>query len=333
MMTHNEQPTRMLTLKKLRSYYIQTDRDAQILQQLNRLLALDEGGNRISEAVRFTGNLETRGITIIEPAGGGKTSAVNNVLSNHPQLQPKPGEGHSRYLRIQVPSPASLKSLGREVLSATGLSDVSPRATAWEIWRVVRHRLSVLEIVVLWFDEAQDMFLSGSAREIDDMLKMLKSLMQNDTAVIPILSGTERLAEITNYDPQVSRRLTKVIPASLVRGLDDDNLVQLIEFYCDEIGLNHEVDNTLTGRLIQASRRRFGRAVETILNAIECAIEEDVDVLTMMHFAQAWGMHEGCDWDENVFVAAEWATIELDIGADEFEAARTTRQLRRVGGR
>jgi hypothetical protein len=73
--------------------------------------------------------------------------------------------------------------------------------------------------------------------------------------------------------------------------------------------------------------------VETILNAIECAIEDEDDVLTMMHFAQAWGMHEGCDWEKNVFVSADWATIELDVGADEFEAARTTRQLRRVSGR
>ncbi|WP_109313306.1 TniB family NTP-binding protein [Ruegeria sp. AU67] len=330
-MTEAENAMKFKSLMELRTYHVETDRDKQILRQLNRLLERDEQGNCLPRAVRFTGNLETRGIAIIEAAGGGKTTAVNRALSRHPALQDKQGEDWPRYLRIQVPSPASLKSLGRAVLTATGLNHVAASTTAWEIWHIARHRLTLLDIVVLWFDEAQDMFLSGSAREIDDMLKMLKTLMQNDSAVIPILSGTERLAEITSYDPQVNRRFTKVVPAPLAPGLDDGNLLHLIEFFSGEIGLHVEADNSLAGRLIHASRRRFGRAVETILNAIECAVEENASELTVMHFAQAWGMQEGCQWEQNVLVSPNWASIELDAGAEDFEAARTVRQQRQVG--
>lgn len=309
-------------LEDLRASYVENERDEQVLRYLNRYLKRDSDGNTIPEPVRFTGNMETRGIAIIEASGGGKSTAINRVLNRHPALQARQGEDWPRYLRIQVPSPASLKSLGREVLTATGLVDVSPRATAWEIWRLVRHRLALLNIVVLWFDEAQDMFFSGSVREIDDMLKMLKSLMQNESAVIPILSGTDRLAEITNFDPQVNRRFAKVVPKPLCQGVDDSELLGLIDHYCSEANLRSKFGADFPGRLIFASRHRFGRAIETILNAIEGAMEEGAEVLGVEHFAEAWGMLEGCDWDSNVFVADDWASIDLDAGAEEFEAHR-----------
>lgn len=332
-MTTAKTQTQAKSLASLRTYHVTTERDKMVLSQLNRLLKKDADGNHTPEPVRFTGDMETRGIAIIEGSGGGKTTAVNRVLSQHPALKARPGEDWPRYLRIQVPSPASLKSLGREVLAATGLSDVATKTTAWEIWRIVRHRLALLGIVVLWFDEAHDMFLSGSAREIDDMLKMLKSLMQNEAAVIPILSGTERLAEITSFDPQVNRRLTKVVPKPLCQGIDNSRLLTLINSFCGDVDLKPEIDETIPGRLIHASRRRFGRAVETILNAIEYALEENSRTLTWEHFAQAWGMQEGCAWDENVFAASNWAVIELDAGAHDFEAERTARQTRQVGRR
>ncbi|WP_171207159.1 TniB family NTP-binding protein [Ruegeria sp. HKCCA0235A] len=268
------------SLEKLRSYHIDTERDGEILRQLNRLLKKDGNGDPIPEPRRFTGNLETQGVAIIEASGGGKTTAVNHVLSNHSALKPRSGEDWPRYFCIQVPSPATLKSLGREVLTATGLTEVSMRLTAWELWRLVRHRLALLGIVVLWFDEAHDMFLSGSAREIEDMLKMLKSLMQNDSAIIPILSGTERLSEITSYDPQVNRRFSKVVPSPLVAGKDNSDLLGLIESFCDVAELKLSRERNLTDRLIFASRQRFGRAVETILDAIECAKEEGSRVRT-----------------------------------------------------
>lgn len=318
-------------LDKIRSHYVETERDEEFLHQLNRLLKRDSEGTYVPEPVRFTGNSETRGVAFIEPSGGGKTSTISRALSKHPALSAKPGETWARYLRIQVPSPATLKSLGREVLVATGLPEVSSKSTAWEIWSLVRHRLALLNIVVLWFDEAHDMFLSGSAREIDDMLKMLKTLMQSEAAVILVLSGTERLAEITSYDPQVNRRFTKVVPKPLCQGVDSSNLFTLIKYFCDEVGLKFRGADDLTGRLIHASRRRFGRAVETMIDAIECAIEEKSPELCIDHFAQAWGMQEGCEWSNNVFVASDWAAIELDAEAKAFESARTARQTSQLG--
>ncbi|MER2510361.1 MAG: ATP-binding protein [Amaricoccus sp.] len=213
----------------LRSLHIPTERDAALNEQLARLLQADASGGQLPMPVRFTCDLETRGITVIEAAGGGKTTAVRKVLSRSAALNP-PG-GAPRFLAVKVPSPATLKSLGLEILSKTRFDEISDRAKVWQIWHAVRHRLSHLGIVVLWIDEAQDLFLCRSAREIDDMLKMLKSLMQGDTAVILILSGTERLSEITSYDPQVNRRFTKVVPRDLAIGADEARLSKLVREY------------------------------------------------------------------------------------------------------
>lgn len=272
----------------LRARHLVTERDRELAAQLDRLLQVDDLGRQIPEPVRFTAGMATRGITIIEPAGGGKTTAVRRLLARNAALNPE--DGPARYLHVQVPSPATLRSLGLEVLRSSGLDEVSSRAKAWDIWGVVRRRLAFLGIAVLWIDEAHDMFLSGSAREIDDMLKMLKSLILGESGVILILSGTERLSEMTSYDPQVNRRFTKVVPGDLVVGGHEQRVGKLVADYAQRAGLGLEWSDELSGRLIHASRGRFGRTVETVINAIERALHDGVKTLTRTQFAEAWSM-------------------------------------------
>ena len=316
-------------LAELRVHHVKTERDRELAMQLNRLLRVDEAGRQTAEPVRFTADLETRGITLIDGPGGGKTTSLRWLLSETAALNPDTGP--PRHLHVQVPSPASLKSLGLEILRSTGWKEVSERATAWMIWQTLRHRLSTLGITVLWIDEAQDLFLCRSAREMDDMLKTIKSLMLGESGVIVILSGTDRLSEITGFDPQVNRRFTKVVPKNLVIGADEKKLSELVSFYAAKAGLRSEWSAAMSGRLIHGSRGRFGRAVETVINAIERALRDEVETLTPTHFAEAWGMQEGCAWEDNVFMAKDWASLDLDRGADEFEAARTIRQMKQVG--
>lgn len=123
-----------MDVAKLRKRHISTERDDEILRQLNRLLKQDAFGHIIPEPERYTDRLETRGIALIEGSGSGKTTALNRVLSEHPALKGGSEGDAQKFLRVQVPSPATLKSLGREVLAAAGMKEVSPRATAWEIW-------------------------------------------------------------------------------------------------------------------------------------------------------------------------------------------------------
>lgn len=281
-------PDKTATIARLRSLHIPTERDHALAAQLDRLLQTDGDGRQIPVPVRFTANLKTRGIAIIEAASGGKTTAVRKVLSRTTALNPV--SAPPLHLHAKVPGPATLKSLGLEILRLLDFDHVSARATAWQIWDAVQHRLSLRGLVVLWIDEAHDLFLSQPAREIDDMLKMLKSLMQGETAVI--LSATERLSDITSYDPQVNRRFTKVVPNNLVIGADEARLSKLVHDYARKAELAVDWSDTFSSRLIHGSRRRFGRAVETIVNAIERALSDGEHTLTARHFAEAWALRK-----------------------------------------
>lgn len=191
---------------------------------------------------------------------------------------------------------------------------------------MVRQRFLATGTSVLWINEAYDLFLSKSTRNVEDMLKTIKSLMQGEAAVIVILSGTERLGEITSIDQQVNRPFTKFMPRDLVIGGGNAELDALIRDYSRRAGLDFNSEGNVISRLIRASRGRFGRAVETSINAIEQALLEGDRTLDRQHFAEARGMQEGCAWDRNLFVAENWQNTELDVQAEQFGVARTQQQ-------
>jgi hypothetical protein len=319
-------------LAELRSRHVPNQRDREFREQLDRLLQVEVDGSQLPKPVRFTRDLETRGIAMIDGPGGGKTTTIARTLRKNTALNPADGP---RWVGLQVPNPASLKSLGLEILRATGFQGVSERARVWEIWNVVRHRMAELEIALLWIDEAHDLFSSRSDGEIDNMLKTLKSLMQGPSPVIVVLSGTERLAEMTSVDPQVNRRFTKVIPRPFAVGASEKEVGELVALCAREAGLALDWSPERSSRLIHASRGRFGRMIETIINAIERAFSDGNSTLTSLHFAEAWGMQEGCLWHENVFVAEDWASRALDEAAENFEMARVEhrRKKRKVAVR
>ena len=241
-------------IQKLRTIYVPTERDYELKRHLYRLFEVDSEGALTSVPCRYTAGQETRGVILIEESGGGKTTAVRTILQEAQFLAHNPETGEPRYLEIQVPSPATLKSVGLAVLEALGVEHVSTNARVWEMWKVVKHRLGVAGICVLWLDEAQDLIMSRSVNETEDSLRMIKSLMQGDNAVIPVLSGTRRLGEVAAFDPQVSRRFTKIMPSNLQHGVDEAGLISVVEYYCAEVSIQARVDANLMARLITASR-------------------------------------------------------------------------------
>jgi hypothetical protein len=108
------------------------------------------------------------------------------------------------------------------------------------------------------------------------------------------------------------------------------NLSHMIDAYCGEVGLEARLCDGLTSRLITASRHRFGRAVETIINAIECALWQGATTLHLDHFADAWAMQEGCEPEANVFLSEHWLSLQIDKEADEYEQARTLRHRKKL---
>ena len=237
------------------------------------------------EPVRYTGGTETNGIAFIEGSGGGKTTAILEVLRNFEPLALNPDTDVPRYLHMKVESPATLRSLGVAILDKLGAEGVGERTKVYEVWNMVRHCLARRGITLVWLDEAHDLFRSTTSTEMSNMFKMLKGLMQGEHPVVLVLSGTERLSAITGLAPQVSRRFTKIRPKPLAFGVDNARIKALVQGYAGKAGFEVTLDDHVINCLIYGSRYRFGRCVVCILEAIECALMDD---------AEPHGMRQRC---------------------------------------
>lgn len=82
--------------------------------------------------------------------------------------------------------------------------------------------------------------------------------------------------------------------SNLQHGVDEAGLISVVKYYCEEISIKARVDADVMARLITASRHRFGRSIDTIINAIECALWDGDKTLTNDHFAEAWLCFQPC---------------------------------------
>lgn len=308
-------------LEKLRSLHIGSGRDAEAASHVTRLLASDAEGNLTAVAKRFTKTGETRGFMLIGGPGSGKSHLMHRTLAKLPALAE--GEfGRPRYVQCPVPSPATFKSMTLALLAETGYPDGNPRKEAWSLWQDFRHRLKLLGISVLWIDEAQDLFCAD--RKL--ILRALKSLMQGDDAVVVILSGTEDLAQVIRTDPQVKRRFTAMILPEVVEKIDGAMFMEIVAQYCQRVGLGAPGEADLIGRLFHGARYRFGRAVELLLNALEMALAQEDQHLTIDHFAAAYAMNEACLAAENVFYAQTYWLLDPDVDLEDANPRKSSKR-------
>ena len=311
----NMKPGSEQIVESLRAMYFRTRRGDPLLSAYARLLQKDGSGSFTGRPLLHTATGETRSIALIDRAGGGKTTLVSRILDRHP-ARTGPAAGRMPVISVSVPNPATLKSLGLEILRASGYPDVSMRRERWDIWNMVRTRFQLLGTMTLWVDEAHDLFTSANAREINDILKTLKGLMQGPGAVIILLSGTEELARITALDEQISRRFSRIVMPDVTETADGDMLWHALRDYCGRAGLMPpEPGQDLIRRLIHASRGRFGRSLEAMISAIGIALELGHDHLDIQHFAEAFFAHEGAEPCRNPYLAARWERIDVSAPA------------------
>ena len=312
-------------LQKLRKLRIDTPRDAAFTSRLDRLLRRDEEGSLLPEPLRFSANRETRGVLVIDGPGGGKTTLIARALERHPALAGSAGDG-GHYLEASVPSPATFKSMGGTLLHRSGFPVITANREAWRLWETLRGRLKALGITVLWIDEAHDLFCAD--RNL--ILRAIKALMQGDDAVIVILSGTEMLREIVRSDPQVQRRFSTLNLPPVAEATDGADFRGVIAGYSRVAGLEPPSGPDLIPRLFHAARYRFGRCVETIIGAIECALQGGADRLAIDHFAEFWALQEGRPLGGNVFLVPDWLQIDPDSGKeDDLPIATRARRQRK----
>jgi type II secretory pathway predicted ATPase ExeA len=301
-------PVALKAIADLRKKYITTSRDEIFGKHLDRLLQRNAAGQLIAKPLTFTSTGDTHGVALVDDAGGGKTTLVDHALNKHSALQ-SDDPIYRPWIGVRVPSPATLKSLGLENLRETGYPSVSTSRKEWDIWPHVLSRLKLLGTVVLWIDEAHDLFRAEKA--VEDILKMLKSVMRGEGAVILVLSGVDTLWQMASYDDQVKRRFSKVTLPPISASTHEKLIRGLIKTFCDAADLTPPDEDYLIDRLVYASRSRFGRCIENILAALECAVLNGETEVTIQYFAESWAMQEGAVAGKNVFLSPRWTEIDL----------------------
>lgn len=299
-------------VETLRNMYVGSERDAEFASHLRRLLKRDPEGDLRPEPCKFTRTGETRGILHIGAPGSGKSSLVDHALAKQPALA-EGDFGQPLYLSCSVPSPATFKSMTLALIEQTGYTGTPKRMEAWSLWQLLRERLSLMGTAVLWIDEAHDLFCAD--RNL--ILRAIKTLMQGDDAIVVILSGTEDLWHVIRTDQQVQRRFSVMRWSPLTRERDGEAVSDLIGAFCARAELTPPVEGDLVDRVFHASRFRFGRAIEMIINAIETALLDEEGHLGVDHFAEVWAMAEGAPAEDNVFWADRWWLIDTDPPEDE----------------
>lgn len=306
-MTNNPLIETARRIARLRDPFIHHDRFAALEDRFAILLE-----KRLAdlEAGRIT---EAHGLALSGASGAGKSAAMAYLLGRARAHLIDRGHGEATIVSLRVPSPATLKFVGRTLLRALGYQ-ISSERQAWYIWDLVRHHLRERQILFVHLDEAQDLSSRGTRHELTAVASMLKTLMTDeDWPVGLILSGTTELEDILNHDPQLARRMDTVHFGSLSPVADGNDVLDLLESYCERGGLTAAadvLDLSHGERLIHAGANQFGLVIEMILGAMEQAYLAGKASLSVADFAHAYRLRTACDDVFNPFIIPDFYRID-----------------------
>lgn len=322
-------------IDQLRAEYVTTPRDLSFLDHLGRVLHRDADGQLMLEPTRFGPQRATRGIIVAERSGEGKSSLIGRALSVFREAGDKrhviPGDviarpGSPTLMSLVTPSPGTMKSVGLEVLEKTGYAEVSDRREKWGIWKIVRHRVELCGVRLIWFDEAQHILSEGSRTERTEALNAIKNLMAGPSACTVILSGIETLEDIREIDPQIEGRFTFFRLKPMTGPKERRKLTSILTDLCATAGLCAPGEPTIVDRLLHGVDGRFGRSIEVMIEAIILALHQKATALDLQHFAESWAITTACEPLGNVFLAKNWADIPIARDADKHDGASRAKE-------
>lgn len=259
--------------------------------------------------------LPVKGIALIGASGSGKSTLVGRLLRVTPDLVlAKDRLGRCDVISLTVPSPATLKSVGRAILEALGYP-LKRERTADAIWELVRGFLKERHVLFLHLDEAQDIARHQTPKEMQAVINTLKTMMQHPSWPVGlILSGMPALRDMLNFDPQLARRMIPIELPGLSPIGDIEPLTEMTAFYAQEGGLappDPPENADIAARLIQAADREFGLAIEITIDAVEEALRLGSSKPSRDHFAAAFARRSGCIDGLNPFIIGEYDRLDV----------------------
>lgn len=261
-------------------------------------------------------NSEIRGIALIGASGSGKSAAVGHFLKANPDLlSDDRGDGACEFFSQIVPSPASMKAVGVEVLAALGY-ELTGEKSAPLMWNMIKKRLALRGALFLHLDEAQDFSRELTKNQQRDVINTLKSLMNNGRwPVSLILTGMPDLKNLINQDPQLVRRLDAVEIRPLDPDLSHRKTRNLLRKYAEKCGVELHPDlqtEEAARRLLHAADYAFGLKTRYIVGAITRMLEQSGTerALSLSHFAIEYQQRSGALRALNPFIAQNFLRID-----------------------
>jgi len=290
----------------LREKYIETPRDNVVRTNLNLLIA-----TRANNVIASQPNTKL-GMMLTGASGAGKSTMLQRQLSRHPALAVPAGDDDQLpYVSFRIESPITLKSLGLQTLHKLGYA-MKRSSNKADYWNDVRDQLQLRRVQILHFDEAQDIFESGTKRDIRELLGTFKGLMSNPRwPTIVLISGIPILGGFVKQDFQLTRRLFDVPLESITAAQDGDAIAWQIAEYAKLAALTPKLPADLAARLIHAAATQLGLAFEITLDAMQEALLVNAKSLSIQHFADAYERQTMCNATLNPFLADDWQNLPL----------------------
>ncbi len=249
---------------------------------------------------------------------------MRRLITTHPGLVlDDPATGRLDVASLPVPTPASLKFVGHTTLAALGYP-LQRERTAQIIWDMVKSHLRARQTLFLHYDEAQDLSLHQSPKELASVVNTLKSLMQHQSWPVGlILTGTAGLKTIINHDAQLARRVYPIELPQLDPAHDTGRVRQLVELYTARAAIPPDAEllsGDFAARLIHAAACEFGLLNELVIAALEEAMRAGSDGLGLSHFMAMFRKRSGCIDGLNPFIVDDFERTDarrlLDRGAE-----------------
>ena len=258
---------------------------------------------------------EARAIAVIGAPGSGKSKLVTRVLDQHPDLtSPKQGDEMIDYISILVPTSETMKGLGSILLEKVGYGSERKGTSTSDTWRQVYTLLKNRNTHYIHLDEAQHLIASPNKNVREGVVDRLKTLLNNDTWPVGlILSGTPKVLEMLNSDPQLGRRIDVVKLPAISWASHAKEVRALIYVYAEKAGVSvcEDLDiDDLVPRLIHAGANEFGNSIFMLVLALEDALLSGATVLSKDHFAEVFRRKADCVPALNIFIARDFLSID-----------------------
>lgn len=315
-------------IAELYNQYIPLDRDRLLKDAMMALVA--------SVTTPLTGKPDKRRIVAVcGRSGAGKTTAIMKHIRSIKAMASyvdEDGVTIHPVIFMEAESPCTPRLLAIKGLEALGHTPPD-RIRENEAWLLFRRLLKVHKVMWVVIDEAQNAIETANVRQATVIGDAFKSLTQMpEWPVRLILAGVPPLASFLARKQLYNRRT--VVPFDSVDADGNTELIGsiletiVIEHARMEIRINLEAEELHSAgeeesgakkkgdflkRLMHACDAEFGSVVQMIRAAVEVAILDGREYVTLDDFARTYASFSGCRPSKNVFKARNWEELEPSI--------------------